>query len=137
MELAVTGDVVSVFQVMSNELSTPIILYCPNDTEHSMATNFGPGLTSKNISYFVGLDAGTNFSQALLSGDDNFQVGSVPINPGLFRIESRTPVGWTAARHKFAGNIGLADGSVQSVRDSGLAKLIQQTGLVTNLLAIP
>jgi len=137
MELAATGDVVSVFQVMSNELSTPKILYCPNDVEHSMATNFGFGLTAKNISYFAGLDTGTNHTQGFLCGDDNFQINNISVTSGLLEISSGTPIGWTALRHKYFGNICLADGSVQSVTDSGLSKLIQQTGLATNRLAIP
>ncbi len=137
MELVATGDVVSVFQVMSNELSTPKILYCPNDTEHSMATNFGSGLTSRNISYFVGLDASANFSQAFLSGDDNFQVDGVPVKSGLLTILSIRRWDGLTARHRFAGNVGLVYGNVESVRNSDLTKLVQQTGLATNRLAIP
>jgi len=137
MELAALGDAVAVFQVMSNELSTPKVLFCPSDPGVLFATNFGPGLTSKNISYFVGLAANTNSPQAFLSGDDNFQIGGVPVKSGLLEISSTTPVKWTAERHKFAGYIGLADCSVQQVGNSGLAKLIEQTGLATNRLAIP
>jgi len=44
---------------------------------------------------------------------------------------------WTAARHKFAGNIGLADGSVEQTTSSGLNELLHKTGLATNRLAIP
>lgn len=137
MESAVLGDAVAVFQVMSNELSTPKVLFCSSDPDVLVATNFGPGLTSKNISYFVGLTVCTNSPQAFLSGDDNFQVGGVPVKSGLLEISSTTPVKWTAKRHKSAGYIGLADCSVQPVSNSGLAKLIQQTGLATNRLAIP
>lgn len=137
MESVFTGDVVSVFQVMSNELSTPKLLICSNDGEHTYATNFNSDFTASNISYFAGLDVCTNSPQVFLSGDDNFQVGSVPVKSGLLEVSSGTPVGWTALRHKFAGNICLVDGSVQSVKDSGLSKLIQQTGLTTNRLAIP
>ena len=137
MESVVTGDVCSVFQVMSNELSTPRILICPNDGEHTYATNFNSDFTAKNISYFAGLDVYTNSPQVFLSGDDNFQVGGILVKSGLLEISSATPVKWTAARHKFAGNIGLTDGNVQSVTSSGLLTLLQQTGLATNRLAIP
>lgn len=137
MESAALGDAASVFKVMSNELSTPKVLVCPSDPDASFATNFSPGLTSKNISYFIGLGASTNSPQAILSGDDNFQVGIIPVKSGLLEISSATSVKWTAKRHEFAGYIGLADGGVQSVRNSGLPKLIQQTGLATNRLAIP
>ncbi|MDD5139238.1 MAG: type II secretion system protein [Verrucomicrobiales bacterium] len=137
MESVVTGDVVSVFQVMSNELSTPKILICPNDEDHAYATNFNSDFTARNISYFAALAAYTNSPQAFLSGDDHFQVGRVPVKSGLLEISPATPVKWAAERHKFAGNIGLVDGSVQPVNNSGLAKLIRQTGLATNRLAIP
>jgi prepilin-type processing-associated H-X9-DG protein len=138
MELAVLGDAVAVFQVMSNELSTPKVLFCPNDTEEVLwATNFGPALTSKNVSYFVGLVSHTNSPQAFLSGDDNFQVGGVPVRSGLLEISSSTPIKWTSERHKFVGNIGFADGSVQPATSSGITNLLTQTGLATNRLAIP
>lgn len=137
MESAAAGDAVSVFQVMSNELSTPKLLCCPNDAEHSWATNFGPSLTAKNISYFVGLDAHTNSPQSFLSGDDNFQIDGAPVKSGLLEILSDTPIKWTTERHKSAGYIGLSDGSVQPASNSGLRELIQQTGLATNRLAIP
>jgi competence protein ComGC len=137
MESVAAGDAVSVFQVMSNELSTPKVLCCPNDAEHSWATNFGPGLTAKNISYFAGLDAHINSPQSFLSGDDNFQIDGVPVKSGLLKISHDTPIKWTTERHKSAGNICLGDGSIQSVSNSGLRTLIQQTGLATNRLAIP
>ena len=137
MELAAAGDAVATFQVMSNELSTPKVLVCPQDANCSYATNFYGGFTAKNISYFVSLTAYTNSPQAFLSGDDHFQISGVPVKSGLLEVSSATQLKWTAERHKFAGNIGLADGSVQSVSSSGLAKLIQQTGLATNRLALP
>lgn len=137
MELAAKGDAVLVFQVMSNELSTPKILCCPNDDEHTCGTNFTTDFSAKNISYFAGLDAKLSDPQALLSGDDNFQVAGVPVKSGVLEISSGTSVGWTAARHKFAGNIGMGDDSVQSMNDSMLSKLVQQTNFTTNRLAIP
>jgi prepilin-type N-terminal cleavage/methylation domain-containing protein/prepilin-type processing-associated H-X9-DG protein len=137
MEMAATGDVVATFQVMSNELSTPKILFCLEDTNQKMTTHFGTNLTSKNISYFIGLDASTNSPQAFLCGDDNFAIGGVPVKSGLLEIPTNVPITWTAARHTNGGNIGLADGSVQQVTISGLTNLFRQTGLTTNRLAIP
>ena len=124
------------FLVMSNQLSTPRILHCPADTDGS-ATNSWSGLNNQNVSYFVGLDASPDYPQAILSGDDNFQINGVPVKPGLLELSTNAPIAWSAARHKFAGNILLADGSVQSVTISGLTNLLHQTGLATNRLAIP
>ena len=122
---------------MSNQLSTPKILHCPSDTDTFAATNSWSELNNQNVSYFVGLDASENDPQAILSGDDNFEINGVPVKSGLLEFSTNAPIAWSAARHKFAGNISLADGSVQSVTISGLTNLVHQTGLATNRLAIP
>ena len=150
MELALTGNVVATFQVMSNELSTPKLLICPQDKKHFAATNFESDFSAKTISFFVSLDAKTNCSQAWLVGDDNFAVDGIPAKFGVTQFSTNTNVAWTPGRHvpykehfwsstrgKSPGNIGLVDGSVQSVNNSGIANLLQQTGLATNRLAIP
>jgi type II secretory pathway pseudopilin PulG len=123
--------------VMSNELSTPKILRCPADTNGFAATNFSVPFNNHNISYFVGLDASDEYPQRFLSGDDNFEISSVPVKSGLLELSTNTPIAWTAVRHKFVGNIGLADGSVQQVTTDGLQEQVQQTGLANNRLAIP
>jgi len=137
MELAATGDVVATFQIMTNELSTPKILFCPADTIHTITNTFGVNFTAKNISYFIGLDAETNRSKAFISGDDNFAVGGVPVKPGLLEISTNAPISWTAARHKFVGNIGFPDGSVSQTDDKLLVQKLIETGVATNRLAIP
>ena len=137
MEVAATGNVLATFQIMTNELSTPKILFCPADTIHTITNTFGVNFTAKNISYFIGLDAETNRSKAFISGDDNFAVGGVPVKSGLLEISTNAPIAWTAARHKYAGNIGLADGSVWQVNDQQLVQKLTETGLATNRLAIP
>jgi prepilin-type processing-associated H-X9-DG protein len=125
------------FLVMSNELSTPKILHCPEDIGRFMATGSWGELNSQNVSYFVGMDAAEEYPQRVLSGDDNFEIGGVPVKSGLLELATNAPIAWSAARHKFAGNILLADGSVQSVTISGLTNLVHQTGLATNRFAIP
>jgi prepilin-type N-terminal cleavage/methylation domain-containing protein len=123
--------------VMSNELFTPRLLHCMADTNGFGATNFSVGFNNQNVSYFVGLDASTNHSQIFLSGDDNFEIGGVPIKSGLLELSTNMPIAWTAARHHFAGNILLTDGSVQEVNTVGLQTALQNTSLATNRLAIP
>lgn len=137
MELTGGLEAWKTFLVMSNELSTPKILICPEDTEHFSATNFSVGFSAQNISYFIGLDADESNPQMLLSGDDNFAIGGVPVKSGRLDLTTNTPVTWTAARHHFAGNIAVADGSVQQLSQSGLKHAIQQTSLATNHFAIP
>ena len=45
------------FQVMSNELSTPRILVCPEDRKRVWATNWVVGFGNPNVSYFVGFNS--------------------------------------------------------------------------------
>ena len=158
MEFAATGDVVKTFQIMSNELSTPKVLYCPLDSQKTNAVNFGRGFTAKNISYFIGLDASSNRPQSLLVGDANFAVGGVPVSSGLLLVSTNTPLTWTSTRHvpvriqfwtpdskRRAGNIMFNSGSLDSITDSVLwliddKRLVQAfaaSGLATNRLAIP
>jgi hypothetical protein len=93
MELAANGDAAAVFQVMSNELSTPKILVCPADANHFRATNFSTDFSAKNISYFVGLDATNNSNpHMLLVGDDNFSVEGMPAKSGLLRLSTNSSV---------------------------------------------
>jgi hypothetical protein len=179
MELAATGDAISSFQVISNELGDPRLLYCWSDTEHTMYKFPGPpgpirldflptyfsnasGLKN-HISYFVGLDASTSRPNALLCGDDNFEIGGAPVKPGLLELSTNSSVDWTSTRHMLGkrhfwnattsyGNIGLVDGSVQMTTissrtnlilsagflgGSSFTSLLQATGLATNRLAIP
>jgi prepilin-type processing-associated H-X9-DG protein len=137
MELANGKNAWINFLVMSNQLITPKMLHCPSDTDKFAATSFSANFDNRNISYFVGLDASENDPQAILSGDDNFEINGAPVKSGLLELSTNTPIAWSAARHKFSGNILLADGSVQLLSNSGLTNWLHQAGSFTNRLAIP
>jgi hypothetical protein len=150
MELIATGNVVAGFQVMSNELSTPKILKCPEDKKHFEATNFESGFSAKNISYFIGVDADQNFPQRILTGDDNFEINQVSVKSGPLNFSPNSTIAWDSSRHRntnahfwtstpqiFFGYISLCDGSVQELNSDNLQKTFNQTGLATNRLAIP
>ena len=105
-----------VFMVMSNELATPKVIYCPSDNLHSLAaTNFSYGdllgvatppantapsaaLLSK-ISYFVNGDASPADPQMLLSGDCNLGNQTTTANNGAaaFRFGASFAAPATAA----------------------------------------
>jgi competence protein ComGC len=151
MESAATGDVAAVFQMMSNELSTPKILICPLDTTHTLATNFAIGFSAKNISYFAGLDA-TNDSnpQMLLVGDNNFSVDGVSAKSGLVKVSTNSMVAWLPGRHpfyqphfwefapkNFSGNAAMNDGSAQQFSSDNFQNALAHMGLATNRFAIP
>jgi prepilin-type processing-associated H-X9-DG protein len=132
------GNVFQHFQVMSNELSTPLILVCPADVRQP-ATDIGPTFGNSNVSYFVGLDAEDAKPQTILSGDRNIAGGMM--KNGVLEITRNDPVGWSSELHGGIGNIAFADGSVQQTTSRktswNLRELIGQTGLATNRLAIP
>lgn len=98
------------FQVMSNELSTPKILVCPNDAKRAYATNFAT-LKDENISYFLNVDAADDTPESLLSGDGN--ITNTPIaGTRIVKLSPGETVGWNQKLHQFKGNILLCDGSV-------------------------
>ena len=134
MELVATGNVVATFQIMSNVLSDPVLLSCPEDGGYFATTNFSADFTARNISYFVGLDAMDTQPQTLLSGDDNLVVNGTKARSGILNLHTNDSLAWTGERHGGEGNIGLADGSVQELNSAGLTAT---AGLATNRLAIP
>jgi prepilin-type N-terminal cleavage/methylation domain-containing protein/prepilin-type processing-associated H-X9-DG protein len=137
MEPAAKGDAAPVFRVMANELSTPRILLCPADADRDVAKTFASGFDNSHVSYFTGLDAADDKPAMFLAGDDNFAIDGAPVKSGLLLLATNAPVSWTAARHVNQGNIGLADGSVQTTSSSFLRQLLVQTGVATNRLALP
>jgi prepilin-type N-terminal cleavage/methylation domain-containing protein/prepilin-type processing-associated H-X9-DG protein len=136
-ETVLKGNVAACFQVMSNELYTPKMLICPADADRSVAKNFTAGFDNSKVSYFAGVDAADDKPAMFLSGDDNFAIDAVLVKSGLLLLATNAPVSWTAARHVNRGNIGLADGSVQTTDSSFLHQLLVQTGVATNRLALP
>lgn len=153
MELVNSGNVWPHFLVMSNELSTPTIVFCPEeaDKRRAMATAFLPNapqpgapyflqvpLTNDNhVSYFVGVDATEDNPQMALAGDHNLLIGGKPAAHGLHSIWTNTPVTWLKPMHKGRGNVLLADGSVQTISSSNWHSLLVQTGVATNRFALP
>jgi len=92
MEQATTGNVAAIFQVMSNEIATPESLICPADTNHYPASSFSAGFSSRNISYFINLDAIETNPQMLFLGDDNFVIDGVPVKSGILKLPTNRPL---------------------------------------------
>lgn len=127
IKLISSGSSYVLWQMMSNEFATPRILHCPADTEHTEATNsFSTGFSDANISYFFNLDGDEAYPQMILTGDDNLAVNGVRVPPGILNLSTNSSVTWTKERHNGAGNIGIADGSVQQATSEGF------TGALTN-----
>ncbi len=152
-------DVYKVFGVMSNELNDPKILICPSDdSTRYAATNFTTNVYSSNsnLSFALGRDAAEIYPSMVLTSDRNIyggtgttpktldtdnngygnsptdKSGNGPISMGTNTTSSTTSANWTSGKtHKGTGNIGLADGSVQSVSSSGLRKQFNTSGDAT------
>jgi len=97
------------FMVMSNELSTPKVCYCPSDTYHSsVPTNFnisfaGGSITAAqsavgNASYFVNGNGSDVDPQMILSGDMNIgSVGAAASGPATYVFSGAAGSGPTTA----------------------------------------
>jgi prepilin-type N-terminal cleavage/methylation domain-containing protein/prepilin-type processing-associated H-X9-DG protein len=146
-----------VFGVMSNELQTPKVIWCPSD-DRSYHTNMiiqinnsanGAYLINQYVSYFVGRDADETQPQMLLSGDRNIGTGTTPTtdpvgygyspstgNNGYAKwlgtnvnVAPLRMLGWSEKMHQKAGNIAFADGHVDSsLTSSKLRQACQMSG---------
>jgi prepilin-type N-terminal cleavage/methylation domain-containing protein len=125
---------------MDLALSSPKILICPSDSAKSAATAF-PLANNNVVGYALGVDADESYPQMFLLGDRNIGAGtagsSVPATTaytGASGIVSLTAGGagaaasWTTTQHQTAGNVGLADGSVQEVSPAKLQQLFVNSG---------
>ena len=134
-EWVLQGQVWPVFQLMSNELNTTLILVCPADTR-TVAASF-TALRNTNVSYFVGIDADEKQPEGLLVGDRNLEAGGTPLPPGVITPTTSRPVSWTKAQHGRAGNIGFADGSAQQLSNVRFQEAIARQPGATNRFVIP
>ncbi len=133
-ESTAKGDVFRNFQVLSNELTTPIVTYCPADTR-SHATNFAY-LNNQNMGFFVGMDADKSLPNAWLCGDRNITNG-VASSRGALTLTTGQAVGWTGEMHDGCGNVAPVDGSVQQISNRGLLETMQKSGGWTNRIVLP
>jgi prepilin-type N-terminal cleavage/methylation domain-containing protein len=126
-----------VFQMMSNELSTPKILVCPQDKGRRYATNWHSDFNNACVSYFVNLDGretdyGTN---TLLAGDRNI-LRNGKETKGTIKLDKSSKVTWSPGMHKHNGNVLATDGSVFQLTSPGLQKHVDASPRPA-LLAIP
>jgi prepilin-type N-terminal cleavage/methylation domain-containing protein len=129
----------NIFVVMSNELSTPKVLFCPSDNVRSTTTNFTAlHYDDLNMSYFVCGDAVETYPQMILDGDRN--IGTCTANNIPATMTNTTGVQWVGDpaawwawsavdMHLRVGNLGMADGSAQQATVAGLQTAL---GTATN-----
>jgi prepilin-type N-terminal cleavage/methylation domain-containing protein len=135
---------VVVFQVLSNELSTPKIIICPSDAGKTEATNWGKALMDaaakeQSHSYSIGLDAAETYPQSFLSGDRNMTnaarkdakaAGIVTFGTGNEKIIDGA--GWDNQVHVNQGNACMGDGSVQQLSSARFRDQLKNSGTSSN-----
>ncbi len=135
-ELVASGVVYPHFQVMSNELSTPRILLCPNDEKRSYATNFAVGLTDRNLSYFLNMNATNADGSSLLSGDRNI-TNRAPAGGRLVPLTKADTIAWTKDIHSKKGYLVFGDARVDLFNNGNVGAAIKIGEGTTNWLAVP
>ena len=133
MERVPRGVVFPHFQVMSNELSTPKILLCPNDSARTAAIDFNRGLGDVRISYFLNVAAqeGTDVDASLLLAGDRNLTNQPGVGAKLLILQTNANIGWGKDIHSYRGYLLFVDGSVNQF----LNGYVVRAG--TNYLAIP
>ena len=141
-------NVCAIFTVMSNEVNTPKILFCPadngtyNNIPRTYGTNWltfdpytvnGGTLTYQYLSYFICGDAFESYPQMILDGDRNIGtingLGTPALSTNIAGVQwngnTANAFAWdSASLHLKNGNLGLADGSVQQATIAGLQQAL-------------
>jgi prepilin-type N-terminal cleavage/methylation domain-containing protein/prepilin-type processing-associated H-X9-DG protein len=136
--VGVTADTFGIFNVLSNELNTPKVLYCTAeyDSARSNAPSFGINVFKNNycVSYFVGVDCNESYPQMFLAGDHNMGGNANPptaaYNSPVYLGTNWTGVGpgWMDNMHGKQGNVAMADGSVQGFSRAKLQEALRNSG---------
>ena len=131
------------FALLSNEIVTPKILYCPSDrdgtrTRASDFTGNADGflaLTNNALSFFVGTEADQSRPNMHIAGDRNLlgrdgqSCGPAGMASGITTLN---PVNdnprWSSSIHTSVGNMALTDGSVHQFSTPALIQHLYQTG---------
>ena len=123
------------FLVMSNELVTPKVLFCPADVSRHRATDW-TNFSNASLSYFVSLDARHEASNSILNGDRNITGGT--LSNGFLRVLTPGDAArWTKEMHQHRGHLSFADNSVQMMTNAQLQKHFATLTNQTIRLAVP
>jgi len=127
------------FTVISNDISTPKVYRCLNDSGRDRAQHWGTGsdglLDMKNqaVSYFVGTDSDDNLPLMHVAGDrnvigqDNQACQRAQIPNGVTYLRP-ADAEWDSSIHQRAGNMVMGDGSAHQLSIGVLRRHLDQTG---------
>jgi len=129
------------FAAVSNELSRPIILKCPDDRDRGRGNrdhDFRRFTNNQDLSYFIGVHAREELPQSILSGDSHLALEGVALSNRVLTFGTNPAVSFNGRRHQAAGNVLLGDGSVQQMDSARLQVQFRDAAQVTtNTLVIP
>ena len=137
------------FITMSNELVTPKILHCPSDVGKQTAADFTTGTTGLRtlqnaaISYAIGTSASQDKPGMHLAGDRNLlgldgqNCGPAALTGVITQLGPGQNPRWDNTIHVNAGNMIMADGSVQQFSQSGLTNAMATSGDTRNCALKP
>jgi prepilin-type processing-associated H-X9-DG protein len=129
-------NIQKLFGALSNELSTPKILYCPEDKQRKPAESF-QDFTSENVSYFGSLSPDESRPQSLLAGDRNI-LADGKLASRLLPLSTNVVLSWSKDIHNQQGNVALGDGSVHQMSSSELQQSVRNgVNDATNYLVFP
>jgi prepilin-type N-terminal cleavage/methylation domain-containing protein len=150
------------FSIMSNELNTPKILYCPAEFDTTLRPNASttfaftvpvgqqgvPFANRTNVSYFIGVGADETQPQMFLYGDHAMGAGvntttaaaTAAYGNVVAPTNNLTGTGGVSpgsawmdnSQHGKQGNVALSDGSVQGFSISKLREALKNTGAPDN-----
>ncbi len=132
--IADRGELWRHFAQLSNEISVPQILHCPADRERPPVTTWAQFTRGRGLSYFLGVEASAEEPQSVLMGDRNVTVDGAPVENRAVRIQRQTVLAFDGRLHRFEGNVGLGDGSVQQVTSASLQQQVDSAFGETNRL---
>jgi competence protein ComGC len=151
------------FQMAADDISSPRILVCPQDSERRPALDFltetnaqfssksfsHPSKRHSALSYFYGLDGTESLPGMILIGDRNLTrdpTGS-DISPGEALLKGEQRLGsstnetrnlrWSSRMHDRGGNLAFMDGGVRQLTSPQLREAARKSGDTTNRVWMP
>ncbi len=149
------------FQLAQNDISSPRILVCPDDSERAPASDFltGSGSSSDSfahpsrrnlaLSYFYAAGADEAFPSRILIGDRNLtrDPNRSDESPGTkfltgtqrlgSTVEHLKDLRWNSDIHQRGGNVVFMDGSAWQMTSQKLRDALGKTGDTNNLIWLP
>ncbi len=130
------------FAVLSNEVATPKVFRCLNDSDRDRAYNWGDigdgflALKNQSLSYFAGTDSDDNLPLMHIAGDRNVQgqdgqdCVAAQLNGVITHLRAgiANPASWDNNIHQSGGNMVMGDGSAHQLSIFSLRRHLEQTG---------